>query len=128
RALSRVEHPNVVRIFDVGEAAGGWLFYAMELLKGGKTLADVVIQEGCPTPERLVEIARDVLAGLSAIHAQGIVHRDVKPPNLLIQESGRCVIIDFSIARLPDASFTLTKEGFVIGTPTYMAPEQILGK
>jgi len=114
-----IRHPNVCRIFDIGDA-DGYRFLTMEFATGG-TLRDLVKknQPLRPLPERLTDAA-GVIAGLAAIHAAGIVHRDVKPDNMLRMEYGRLVLSDFGLATdLPDS----TMVSVFVGTPHYMAPE-----
>jgi len=114
-----IRHPNVCRIFDIGDA-DGYRFLTMEFATGG-TLRDLVKknQPLRPLPERLTDAA-GVIAGLAAIHAAGIVHRDVKPDNMLRMEDGRLVLSDFGLATdLPDS----TMVSVFVGTPHYMAPE-----
>ena len=114
-----IRHPNVCRIFDIGDA-DGYRFLTMEFATGG-TLRDLVKknQPLRPLPERLADAA-GVIAGLTAIHSAGIVHRDVKPDNMLRMEDGRLVLSDFGLATdLPDS----TMVSVFVGTPHYMAPE-----
>jgi serine/threonine protein kinase len=114
-----VRHPNVCRIFDIGDA-DGYRFLTMEYATGG-TLRDLIKQNKPlrPLPERLADAA-GVIAGLAAIHGAGIVHRDVKPDNMLRMEDGRLVLSDFGLATdLPDS----TMVSVFVGTPHYMAPE-----
>ena len=109
-------------MFDIGEA-DGHRFMSMELATGG-TLRDV----RCKTPNRpfaeRVADARALVSGLAAIHAAGIIHRDVKPENLLRMEDGRVVVSDFGLATNPDQVPTVT---VMVGTPSYMAPEMVMG-
>jgi serine/threonine protein kinase len=114
-----IRHPNVCRIFDIGDA-DGYRFLTMEYATGG-TLRDLVKKEQPlrPLPERLADAA-GVIAGLAAIHEAGIVHRDVKPDNMLRMKDGRLVLSDFGLATdLPDS----TMVSVFVGTPHYMAPE-----
>ena len=114
-----IRHPNVCRIFDIGDA-DGYRFLTMEFATGG-TLRDLVKknQPLRPLPDRLADAA-GVIAGLAAIHGAGIVHRDVKPDNVLRMEDGRLVLSDFGLATdLPDS----TMVSVFVGTPHYMAPE-----
>ncbi len=123
-ALARVNHPNVVAVFDVGEH-GDRPSFVMELLHG-RSLAQRLEAEGPLPPAEAVSIARDVAAGLTAVHAGGIVHRDVKPSNVIITDDGTVKILDFGIARLDDVT-RLTRTGQAFGSPTYMSPEQLTG-
>jgi hypothetical protein len=120
RAMARLHHPGVLAVHDVGEdELGPWL--VMDLAAGG-SLADVVARHGPLPPRRAVAMVRDVLAALQAAHDAGIIHRDVKPQNVLLDASGRPLLADFGIARLDDASLTATRAS--MGTLAYMAPEQ----
>ena len=114
-----IRHPNVCRIFDIGDA-DGYRFLTMEFATGG-TLRDLIKknQPLRPLPERLADAA-GAIAGLAAIHGAGIVHRDVKPDNMLRMDDGRLVLSDFGLATdLPDS----TMVSVFVGTPHYMAPE-----
>lgn len=131
--VSKLENPHVVRIFDFGKTADGQLFLAMEFVEG-ETLADR-LKKGPLAPADAVEILAQVLDGLNEAHGLGVVHRDLKPPNIMLghrRDGGeRAKILDFGIARLTDAlapeqSGRLTQLGLVMGTPAYLAPEQAL--
>ena len=134
RALAALNHPNVVAIYDVGEADGR-MFLVSELVAGAP-LRDRVPSSGLGG-RRAAALGADIAEGLAAAHARGIVHRDVKPDNIIVARGGSLKIIDFGIARneAPDdpcatGGATLgppTAEGVVIGTPAYMAPEQARG-
>ena len=129
RAAARVsDHPNVVTIYDIGETDGEppAAFIVMELLTGG-TIHDR-LRAGEPIPHATaLSWLRDAAAALDAAHAAGMVHRDVKPANLLLDATGTLKVADFGIARLADDS-PLTMTGQVVGTASYFAPEQALGK
>jgi hypothetical protein len=122
KAAGNLNHPNIVTVYDAGEHDG--IFYmALELMEGG-TLQDALAQRGrLPTPE-VLDIVRQVCAGLDFAHARGIVHRDVKPANVMFAH-GVVKITDFGIANIGDG---MTMTGTVLGTPNYMSPEQVLGK
>ena len=126
RAVGAVEHENIVSVYQVGED-NGVPFMAMPFLKG-ETLADRLDREKkLPVPE-VVRIGREILCGLAAAHAAGIVHRDIKPANVWLEgEKGRVKILDFGLARASDDTH-LTRTGTVVGTPAYMSPEQASGK
>jgi serine/threonine-protein kinase len=124
RLARRVTHPNVARIFDIGEH-GPEKFITMELVEG-ESLADQLVRNGPLPLARLVEVGRQICAGLSAAHEAGVIHRDLKPANVLVDRAGRAVITDFGIARDLDPGDGSKTVG-VIGTPAYMAPEQIEG-
>jgi serine/threonine-protein kinase len=122
----RVTHANVARVFDIHEHDGE-KFLTMEYVDG-ESLAAVLAREGRLSVARVVEIALAVCAGLSAAHAAGVVHRDLKPDNVLVATSGRAVITDFGVAREDDGVRSdATAVGVAVGTPAYMAPEQVEG-
>ncbi|MBP2707132.1 serine/threonine protein kinase [Microbispora sp. RL4-1S] len=125
RMAARVSHPSVATIHDAIEVDGSpWII--MELVEG-RSLAQVVDREG-PLPPRLVaEIGWELLGALRAAHAQGILHRDVKPGNVLVTDTGRVVLTDFGIAKSLEDS-PLTQTGMVIGSPGYTAPERARGE
>ncbi len=129
RALATISHPNVVSVFDFGLAPGGRPFLAMELLEG-RTLAEVIEQEGSLEPWRIRRIARQLAAGLAEAHRHQIVHRDLKPANIMLLgrvPSETVKILDFGVARASGPSEKeLTGHEVIIGTPRYMAPEQVM--
>jgi tetratricopeptide (TPR) repeat protein len=121
----RISHPNVVRVYDLGRFAGG-LFVTMEHIEGRGL--DTVIAKESPLPfARIRSMLAEIAAGLHEAHSQGIVHRDLKPSNVLVT-SGRLKILDFGIASMAGLGARLTQTGFVMGSPMYMSPDQILGK
>jgi serine/threonine-protein kinase len=124
RAASSLNHSNICTIYESGED-GGRVFLAMELVEGETLRARVA---GRPlATESLLDIALQVAEALAAAHARGIVHRDVKPANVMYEpESDTVKVTDFGIARITDSS--KTKTGMVLGTPSYMSPEQLAGK
>lgn len=123
RMLARFSHPNLVRLFDVGEFDGR-PFLVMELIDGA-TLAQRL--SAGPVPSDVVAtIGRDIAGALSYVHGKGIVHRDLKPANILLDHDGHAHLADFGIARLIDTT-GLTATGLTLGTPAYLAPEQIQG-
>lgn len=128
RSLGRLEHPHIVSVSDAGVAANGAPYYVMERLYG-ESLAGALGRLGRFSLEDSLRIAAEVLEGLSAAHEIGIVHRDVKPPNIFVTQSGVAKLLDFGIAKLTDgASVELTGRGIAIGTPRYMSPEQAAGE
>jgi serine/threonine-protein kinase len=121
----RVTHRNVARVFDIGEHEGE-KFLTMEFVDG-ESLGEVLARMGQFDVARALEIAGDVCAGLACAHAAGVVHRDLKPDNVLLAKDGRVVVTDFGIARaLLDIGAAQTV-GTLVGTPAYMAPEQVEG-
>ncbi|GIH99007.1 hypothetical protein Pta02_10160 [Planobispora takensis] len=125
RTAARISHPSVATVHDaIIEDGSPWII--MELVQA-RSLERVIEEEG-PLPPRLVaEIGADLLGALRAAHAQGILHRDVKPGNVLITESGRVVLTDFGIAKA-EGDTSLTQTGMVIGSPGYTAPERARGE
>jgi serine/threonine protein kinase len=122
----RVTHRNVARTFDIGEHAGA-KFLTMELVEG-ESLATFSSVRGALTPAEAVPILLDVCAAIAAAHAAGVVHRDLKPDNVLLAKEGRVVVTDFGIAHALASGGGATKTlGGVVGTPAYMAPEQVQG-
>jgi tetratricopeptide (TPR) repeat protein len=119
RLARQITHPAVCRVFDVGEAAGD-VFLSMELVDG-EDLAALIHRAGRLPSEKVIDIARQLCAGLAAAHARGVLHRDLKPANVLIDDQGRVRITDFGIAvTRTDAPYHT-----LVGTPGYMAPEQL---
>ncbi|MFF0221670.1 serine/threonine-protein kinase [Streptomyces sp. NPDC004629] len=127
QTAGRLDHPHVVGVLDFG-AHDGRLFLVMELVDGD-SLAHVLSTEGTLPPERVARIAAEAAAGLAAAHQQGIVHRDIKPGNLLLAADGSLKIGDFGIARfMDDPAAGLTATGQIVGTSLYLAPERALGR
>jgi serine/threonine-protein kinase len=125
-AARKVSSPNVIRIHDLGEARAGLLYLSMEYFPG-KTLADVVAARGILPIADCKDILLQVCAGLGAAHTAGVVHRDLKPHNVLVGERNSVKLIDFGLAKATAAD-GLTASGMLLGTPHYMSPEQIRGK
>lgn len=120
-----IDHPNIIRIFDVGEEVeNGDMYIVMEYLSGPsleKMLADAALPL-----DRAAEIIGQIASGLDAAHARGIIHRDIKPSNILLTEEGTAKLADFGITQI--ASSSLTQDMRALGTPAYMSPEQVNGK
>ncbi len=125
RAASEVQHKHLVGVDDSGES-GGLLYLAMRLVAGG-SLADRLRADGPLPIEEVLRLAAGVASGLDALHAKGVVHRDVKPSNVLLDEDGSASLTDFGIAKGADYT-VLTRVGEMLGTLDYMAPELIRGE
>lgn len=127
RAAARLSHPNVVAVFDTGEDEGvPWI--VMERLSG-ETLADKMAAADGPLPTAwVVRVAGDVLDALAAAHAAGIIHRDVKPGNILFSDEGNAKVADFGIAKSVEAMGDATTAGVLLGTPRYLSPERVTGE
>ena len=124
RVAAKLEHPHIVPIHAYG-IEGGRPWMAMRLVTGG-SLAERVRRSPL-SPGETASILRDVAAALDYAHARGVVHRDVKPANVLLDEAGRAYLADFGIARMLEGSSVATATGLIQGTPSYMAPEQAMG-
>jgi eukaryotic-like serine/threonine-protein kinase len=125
KLAAQLSHPNVVQVFDVGEH-DGVPFIVMECVEGS-TLAEELKQRGPLDPAEVVDLALQICGGLEHAHAAGLVHRDIKPQNLLLRPDGTVKIADFGIARAAETT-KLTQAGSVVGTAAYLAPEQALGE
>ena len=125
RLLARLSHPSLVPVYDAGTDDRGHPWVVMELVEG-ETLADT-IRRGPVSSPRTAEIGRSVAEALAYVHGQGMVHRDVKPANVLIGNDGRVRLTDFGIARLVDSA-RVTSTGMMVGTASYLAPEQVAGQ
>lgn len=142
QAMARIAHPNVIAVYDVG-TVGTQVFFAMELVDGEPLGAWLARTK--PSPSEILEVFRKAGAGIAAAHAAGVIHRDFKPDNVLVDNVGRPRVLDFGLARQgaereeepeadphPEVSSSfdvqLTRTGAVLGTPAYMAPEQFAGK
>ncbi|MBX3472427.1 MAG: serine/threonine protein kinase, partial [Planctomycetes bacterium] len=123
--LARVRHPNVVSIHEAGLDQGR-PFFAMELIDGEPL--DVVLRRGRPPLRAALTLAAGVCRGVDALHALGVVHRDLKPQNVLVTRDGRPVVVDVGLALAPEHDDRLTRTGAIVGTVAYMAPEQLAGR
>jgi len=135
QAASRLNHPNIVTIYDIGEE-GGVHFIAMECIPG-RTLAHLIPPDGMP-PERAMQYAAQIAGALAKAHAAGVIHRDVKPANIMITEDGLVKVLDFGLAKFGPAtpggehdspvSTAVTHAGLILGSAAYMSPEQASGR
>jgi hypothetical protein len=126
RACASINHPNVVTIHGVDDS-GDAPFIVMELVRG-ETLRDRIRREPKLDLLDVLRISSEIAQGLAAAHAQGIIHRDVKPGNIMLQDSVRVKIADFGLARVATENLELTSRGVAVGTPAYMSPEQVRGE
>lgn len=125
KAAGRLSHPNIVTIYDVGRA-GEIAYIAMEFLQG-RELRQILNNDFALPVEEVLDIATQVATGLAYAHEYGIVHRDVKPSNIMVVRDGYVKITDFGIARMESAAIH-TQTGLILGSPKYMSPEQVMGK
>src|SRR5439155_1447412 len=124
QAAGRLSHPNIVTIYEASQADS--LFYiAMELVDGG-SLEALVSEGSAPVPvPQVCSWALQACLGLAEAHSEGVVHRDVKPANLLLTRGGQLKIADFGIAKVLSETMSQTQEGLIVGTVSYMSPEQV---
>ncbi|MBM7079632.1 serine/threonine-protein kinase [Micromonospora humida] len=125
RAAAAIQHPAVVQVYDV-VTEGGRPWIVMELLDA-RSLADMVIEDGPVAGRAVAKIGIALLGALEVAHANGVLHRDVKPANVLICTDGRCVLTDFGVARMP-TDVQLTTPGMVLGSPHFISPERAMGQ
>ncbi|MFJ6082666.1 protein kinase [Streptomyces sp. NPDC092369] len=126
RATARIDHPNVVRVYDVVDE-GERLWIVMELVVG-RSLEQMTVQDGPLNPRQAARIGVGLVTALRQVHERGVLHRDIKPGNVLVEDAGeRVVLTDFGIAAMQDAK-ALTMVGMLVGSPDYMAPERISGR
>lgn len=126
RALARLEHPNIVNVTDAGTSQNDVPFYVMERLEG-ETLSALLHRQRRLVPQQALAIAAGILDGLHAAHQIGVVHRDVKPPNIFLTAPTTVKVLDFGIAKIKNAKDVITARGLAVGTPRYMSPEQAQG-
>ena len=125
RLLARLNHPGLVPVYDAGTDGRGRPWVVMELVEG-ETLADTLKRGPLPS-QRAAAVGRSIAEALAYVHGQGLLHRDVKPANILVGRDGRVRLTDFGIARLVDAA-RVTSTGMMVGTASYLAPEQVAGE
>lgn len=124
RAAGKLAHPNIITIYDIGEEESK-SFLAMEYIEG-RDLSAILAETGPMPVERAAPIVEQIADGLAFAHERGIVHRDIKPGNILLQDGDRVKITDFGLARLASAG-SVTQTGHAVGSPSYMSPEQVQG-
>ncbi|CAN5754399.1 hypothetical protein BH23GEM5_BH23GEM5_05580 [soil metagenome] len=127
QTLARIHHPNIVTLYGAKQLPDGGLALVMQHLCGG-TLRDTIRKDGPFSPARTERVLREVASALVYLHDQGVIHRDIKPENIFVEGGdGRAVLSDFGLAKGMDGLANVTLTGSVIGTPTYMSPEQVDG-
>ena len=129
---ARLEHPHIVRLYDVGTTANGDVYMAMELIEG-RTLRELIATEAPLSPARVRHLGIQLASALRAAHGAGVVHRDLKPDNIMISasedEPDKLTVLDFGLAQLAaSGDEKLTRDGFLLGTPAYAPPEQARGE
>ena len=126
RTVAKLRHPNIVAVYSAGDA-GGVLYFAMELVPG-ESLRDLLAREGKVEASRAERILHELALALDYAHANGIVHRDVKPENILLdRDTGRAMLTDFGVAHALEGDGRMTGTGMILGSPRYMSPEQASG-
>jgi len=125
KLLARLQHPYILPVFDSGQAQG-YSYILMPFVQSG-TLADVLKGQTLPLP-RIRQIITQIGEALNYAHSRGFIHRDVKPSNVLMDDSGNCLLTDFGLARMVEVTVNLTTSGTIVGTPAYMSPEQGSGQ
>jgi len=122
QTVAQLNHPHIIDVYEFGQAEGHY-FIVMPYLSG-PDLAHLLQQQGPLSVEQVIRITEQVGAALDYAHNQGVIHRDIKPPNVIFNEQGQAILTDFGIVKLANETTALTQTGGVIGTPYYMAPEQ----
>ncbi|HLQ60638.1 MAG TPA: serine/threonine-protein kinase, partial [Candidatus Acidoferrales bacterium] len=125
QAIARMRHPNILNVFDFGEFEGT-PYMVVEYVPGG-SLAERVRRQGAPEAGQAIKLLRGIAEGLDYAHSQGVIHRDVKPGNVLLARDDSPVLADFGLAKLLQSASVKTVSGVTTGTPAYMAPEQVTG-
>lgn len=126
KVIANLQHPHILPVHDFGEA-DGYTYLAMRFIEGG-TLADWLKENGPLSLEKIRSIITQVGGALDYAHSRNVIHRDVKPSNILVDEWGNCLLTDFGLAKMTATTSHLTQTGGILGTPAYMSPEQGLGK
>ncbi|MGI9049715.1 MAG: protein kinase domain-containing protein [Rubrobacteraceae bacterium] len=126
RSVAALSHPNIVSVYDQGQAEDGTYYIAMEHVSGG-TLKERIVGEGPLDDREAADVAIHIAAALGAAHGGGVIHRDIKPHNILLTDSGEVKVVDFGIARAVSQA-SMTGTSFILGTAHYLSPEQAKGE
>jgi len=126
RTIAKLEHPHILPVHDFGEA-DGYLYIVMRIVETG-SLADLLKQQPLLPPAQIRQLVTQIADALDYAHTHGVIHRDIKPGNVLLDERGNCLLTDFGIAKIAESSTFFTNTGGILGTPAYMSPEQALGQ
>jgi len=126
KAVADLNHPNIVQVFTV-DTHEGRPYFAMEYVEG-ESLTELIQTAKRVDPKRAVKLLKETAAGLAAAHAKGVVHRDIKPDNIMLTKHGGVKVVDFGVAKIDDPDSKLTATGMAVGTPNYISPEVCLGK
>ncbi|HVF00355.1 MAG TPA: protein kinase [Rubrobacteraceae bacterium] len=127
RSAARLNHPNIVSVYDQGRSGDGTYYIAMEYVSGG-TLKDRVLGEGELDPDTATKFASQIAQALGHAHEHGVIHRDIKSRNILLTQAGYAKVADFGIARAATATTTSSRQDPILGTPGYISPEQAIGQ
>ncbi len=126
QAMAQLSHPNIVAVFDAGEALGGLLYFVMEYIEG-TDVAQLIASEGIIEPRRAIQITTAVCEALAFAHEEGIIHRDIKPSNIMLDRKGRVKVADFGLAKTVNVETALlTGTHMAMGTPDFIAPEALI--
>jgi serine/threonine protein kinase/formylglycine-generating enzyme required for sulfatase activity len=125
QAMGRLEHPNIIAVYDAGQTPGGLLYFVMQYVQG-TDVAQMIAASGKLQPEHAYSITAHVCEALAYAHKNGIIHRDIKPANIMVDTEGRVKVADFGLAKAVDAQSGFTQSNMAVGTPDFVAPEALI--